>query len=343
VPRRVAIVYNAPDFSRYDLRGEGEAVRGVLDAVAAVRDSLLEVGDTVRVLPLVPPWTDARERLAALDADLIFNLFEGFGGRPETEALVPELLEKMAMPYTGCPAEALRLALDKAGAKQALIAAGISTPAFRVLAPETLSEFHLRFPCIVKPAGEDASHGITADSLVKSLSALKRQVRVVTEAYGAALVEEFAGGREFNATVLGGTSCLVLPPSEIVYSLARGVPRILTYASKWDPKSPSYWGTQVVCPAGVSTREAEEISGTTRAAFELVVRRGYARVDMRRDRAGRLNVIEVNPNPDISPDAGAARQAAAAGMTYTGFIEKIAAMAQEKERYACQDTLDARR
>jgi hypothetical protein len=42
---------------------------------------------------------------------------------------------------------------------------------------------------------------------------------------------------------------------------------------------------------------------------------------------GELNVIEVNPNPDISPGTGAARQAEAAGMTYTQFVEKIVKLA----------------
>jgi hypothetical protein len=45
------------------------------------------------------------------------------------------------------------------------------------------------------------------------------------------------------------------------------------------------------------------------------------------DRDEGLNVIEVNPNPDISPGTGAARQAEAAGMTYTQFIEKIVQLA----------------
>lgn len=50
---------------------------------------------------------------------------------------------------------------------------------------------------------------------------------------------------------------------------------------------------------------------------------------MRLDTEGRLHVLEVNPNPDISPDSGAARQAEAAGMTYEQFIEQIALFALE--------------
>ena len=73
-----------------------------------------------------------------------------------------------------------------------------------MLDPETLHTFRLGYPCIVKPRNEDASHGITAKSLVRNLASLKRQVKAVSEAYGgSALVEQFMGGREFNATVIG--------------------------------------------------------------------------------------------------------------------------------------------
>jgi len=144
-------------------------------------------------------------------------------------------------------------------------------------------------------------------------------------------VEKFIDGREFNTTVLGNSQDTVLPISEIAYSLPSGTPRILTFAAKWEPASQYYQGTKVVCPAKINAEEQECVSGTALAAFRLLGCRGYARVDMRMDKEGRLNVIEINPNPDISPDAGAARQAETADMTYTRFIDRIVQLALEKE------------
>ena len=51
---------------------------------------------------------------------------------------------------------------------------------------------------------------------------------------------------------------------------------------------------------------------------------------MRLDKEGEFNVIEVNPNPDISPGSGAVLQAEAAGMNYPQFIEKITELSREK-------------
>ena len=335
---RVAIVYNEPIPSRYDTVGEEKAVKGVLDAVVAVRRSLLELDCEVTRVPLTPPFERVVEKLGLKDVDQVFNLFEGFCGQPETEALVPEYLEGIGIPFTGCPATALGLCLDKAKVKVLLQAAGIPTPDFQLLNLETLHMFQLSYPCIVKPRREDASHGINVASVVNDSTSLLSQVKLVSGAYGNSLVEEFINGREFNATVIGNSQCSVLPVSEIIYSLPPEMPEILTFAAKWEPDSPYFRGTKVVCPAKITAKERENINKLALAAFRLLGCRGYARVDMRMDREGRLNVIEVNPNPDISPDAGAARQAAAAGMDYTCFVEKIVRIALEKEEHGYQDS-----
>lgn len=335
---RVAIIYNEPYPSRYDTTGEAKAVLGVLNAVAAVHQALLELGYDVIRVPLTPPLEQARRRLNSLDADLVFNLFEGFCGYPETEALVPEALSELGIPSTGCPGTVIRLALDKAKVKVILKATGIPTPDFQLLNPQTLHMFRLNYPCIVKPRGEDASHGLTIESVVSNFASLEKQVTVISESYdGGTLVEEFIDGREFNATVLGNSQCNVLPVSEIVYSLPSETPRILTFAAKWEPDSPYFQATKAACPAKTEAKERKHISETALVAFRLLGCQGYARVDMRMDKEGQLNVIEVNPNPDISPDSGAVRQAEEAGMTYTQFIEKIVKLALEKEYHDNQD------
>ncbi len=331
--QRLAIVYNEPQASRYSSTNEEKAVLGVLESVNAVHKALLELGYEATLLPLLPPFTEARKKLEALKAAAVFNLFEGFCGEPETEVLVPETLTELGIPYTGCRADILKLALDKAGVKKILKEADIPTPDFQVISPETLDTFKLDFPCIVKPRAEDASHGISANSLVKDFDALERQVRAITESYhSGALVEHFLGGREFNATVMGNQEGVVLPVSEIVYSLAPEIPRILTFEAKWEPDSPYFKGTKVDCPAKVSEQERKYIADTAMSAFKLLVGRGYARMDMRMDEAGKLNIIEVNPNPDISPGTGAARQSGAAGMSYAEFIGQIINLALERDK-----------
>lgn len=338
---RIAVVYNQPSESRCDGRGEQAAVFGILEAVDVVHRALIRLGYDVIQLPLAPPLETARERLSELEADLVFNLFEGFGDCPETEAEIADTLSALEMPFTGSPPAALRMALDKSQAKALLKAAGIKTPDFQLLNLETLSTFNLSYPCIVKPGGDDASNGLSQRSVVYDFASLREQVANVSRFYGGqALVEHFIDGREFNATVLGDS---VLPVSEIDYSLPEGVPRILTFAAKWQPDSPYFKSTKVVCPAQIEDEERENIAQTVLAAFSLLGCHGYARVDMRQDEEGQLNVIEVNPNPDISPDAGAALQAEAAGMAYHQFIEKIIEIALEKEDDDAKDTPDGKK
>lgn len=332
---KVAIIFNEPKSDRYSAMGESKAVAGVLEEVRPVYRALSELGYSVTKVPLRPPLEKVREKIKTISAELVFNLFEGFEGLPQTEAVVAGMLSELGMPFTGNPPATLALALDKAKAKAVLESDGVRTPKYQCLSPENLYLFHLNFPCIVKPLGEDASHGVSEESVVKDLNQLEKQVTKISQLFGGnTLVEEFLEGREFNVTVLGNKEPLVLPVAEMVYYLPPELPKLLTFAAKWQEESLYYKGTRATCPAEIGERERDLISQTALTAFKLLHCRGYARVDMRMDAEGIPNVLEVNPNPDISPGYGAARQAKTAGMNYNQFIEKIVMFALEEHQYS---------
>lgn len=331
---RVAVIYNEPEVSYYTAAGEQAAVEGVVVEAAAVKQALEELGHEVTCLGLHMPSDDARQDLARLETDIVFNLFEGFAGLPGSEADIAGILTDLGKNYTGCPAQALKLCLDKPRTKRVLSAGGIAVPDFQVLSAGTFSQFHLAYPCIVKPVGEDASHGITTGSVVHDYVSLKNQFDKLLTVYKAVdiLIEEYIGGREFNVTVTGNSRPWILAISEIVFSLPPGMPEIITYEAKWEKDSVYYRGTQPVCPAAVSENDEFTIAAVARKSYRLTGCRGYARVDMRMNERGELYVLEVNPNPDISPDSGAALQARTAGLDYTAFIGKIVSLAIEGDQ-----------
>lgn len=321
---KVAIIYNDPFTEPQDYCGEEEAITGVLEEVVAVKNALLELGHCVEKVPLRPPLEETPGILRGIRADVIFNLFEGFEDFPHSEPVVARYMEEMGLRFTGNSSHALAVTLDKANFKSVLQKAGVATPAFQVLSPENVDSFSLDFPCIVKPRDEDASHGLSPENVVHTMEQLTCQVgRISSRFRGNALVEEYIGGREFNSSVLGNGELEVVEISEITYTLPHGLPRILTFESKWFEETEYYKGTGVCCPAEITGELRENISSIVLASCRAAGCRGYARVDMRQAEDGSIKVLEVNANPDITPELGIARQAAARGMEYPQLIQRI--------------------
>jgi D-alanine-D-alanine ligase len=326
---RVLVVYNR-DFESAESDPENCAradIRGTADDVVRA----LGGGDyQVDALGVTDDLLGAVSKIVAEAPDVVFNLCESIDGVSSLEPLLPLLLERAGLAYTGSSPLTLGLALHKHKAKDVLRGAGVPTPEAVVLITPDVSGVALPFPLIVKPAREDASVGISSDSVVHNRAALERQVTFVLARYRQpVLVERYIEGREIYVSMLDrpGEEIEILPLHEIDFSeMPAGRPRIVSFEGKWVESSPEFTGTRPVPCEGLTAASQARIARVARTAFAAMELRDYARLDLRLSADDTPYVIDVNPNCDLSARAGFARAAQAAGLDYDAVVRRIVAL-----------------
>jgi D-alanine-D-alanine ligase len=314
------------------------AERSVIVCAQAVVDVLRTAGYRVAQVPI---RTELEQSLAPYPPTdwVVFNLGEGLEGRLFEEARIAWALEAMGYRFTGARGDAIAVSVQKARAKALLEAGGMTTPPWWVFRhPDGVDRNmveSLPFPLIVKPMAEDASLGVGPEAVVSTTAALRDRVAYILEQYRqAALVEAFVVGREFNVA-LWGDPPEVLPLAEVDFTaFADPHTHIVSFAAKWETNSFEYHYTPALCPASVESELSTRIKATSRQAWATIGCRNYARVDIRVSAEGIPYVIEVNCNPDLSPDAGFYRSAQAAGYDYREMVVHILKLAlKQPEAY----------
>jgi D-alanine-D-alanine ligase len=331
---KVVILYNL--FERLEKGEEKDilAEGAVLEEIGAVKEAVHSLGHQCFVMAVQDEILTAVHWLKEIRPDVVFNLCESVYGNSCWEMNIPALLDLFRIPYTGSSALTLGLCQDKGKVKDILLSQGILTPRYKIFDRRVTPIKGNIFPIIVKPLHEDGSLGISKASVVFDDGALNRQIRYVIEKYDQpALVEEFIDGRELNAGLLETNGKVgVLPISEIDYSeFPEGVPKICGYEAKWVAESSEYQKSKPICPAPLEWVMKKRVEHIAIRAFKLFGCRDYARVDIRVDREGKIYVLEVNPNPDISPQSGMTRAIKARGMTYEEFIRVLLERALQRK------------
>ncbi len=298
--------------------------RGVLASVDAVEAALRSAShDPTRVAISAPGgrWIERIERAAP---DVVFNLCEGAAGVSAHEPRVAAVVELLGVPMTGSGAEALALARRKDRTNAILAAAGLRVPPWRVWRAGEEPPGGVAYPAIVKPAGEDGSVAVGQASVVTDDAALRDAIGAAGS-HAPLLVQAFVGSRELAVGFVGER---VLPVTEMDFStMPPGRRPIVTYDAKWAAGSVDDRGARPICPAQIPDGLHARLIRDARVAWDAVGGRGYGRVDFRLDDEGHVWVLEVNPNPDLDPEAGLARMARSAGLDYRALVELVLAEA----------------
>jgi len=324
-----------------------EDERDVLVQAAAVESALGSLGHTFDRLAIRDDPDCIAEDLRHAEPDVVFNLVESLLGSEDKAFLVPALLEQLSIPYTGVRAREMDFLADKPAMKALLRRVGIATPpwfdpfGYPPTPPGARPPFPGRF--ILKSATDHASRGLDDDSVVtaSSVAELKAMIRKRREHSGATggryFAESFIEGRELNVALLTEGATLgveVLPVAEIVFEdFPAGKPHIVGYQAKWQDASFESVHTPRRFDFGESDRFLiERLIMISQSIWTGLGLRGYARVDYRVGADGIPQVLEINANPCLSPDAGFAAAIARCGMTFAEAVERMLADALTPDR-----------
>jgi D-alanine-D-alanine ligase len=300
---RVLILYTLPPLSgpagrRADEFDLSEAAQGLAEVLPEARMAAVR-GEASEVLSLVE-----QER-----PDVVWNACEAPLGRPDREAHVASLLEWLGIRFTGCRSETLALCRRKDRVNAVLAAAGVGVPREGV------------FPCIVKPADEDGSAGIDANSVCRDAGELAR-ARARWD--GPVVVQEFLPGREFAVSLWGEAAPEHASIGEFCF---RDGLLLNTYASKWDTQSADFANSPLSYATAIDSALEQAVRAAAEGSWRAVEARGYLRVDVRLDADQRPRVLDVNPNPELAPEVGIHRAVTEAGWTWGRFVRQQIAWA----------------
>ncbi len=242
-------------------------------------------------------------------ADVVFLALHGGQGEDGT---VQALLDMAGVRYTGSGHLASALAMDKDLSKTLFRAAGVQTADW-LMAPQpgALVEQSLGLPVVVKPSKQGSTVGL---SVVRDLVDLDTAVAEAFRYDDEVMIERFIAGREFTVGVIGDDA---LPVGEI-----KPVKELYDYECKYTA------GMAVEeFPADLSQSATNKLQEQSLRAFRALKLRGYARVDFRLDARGESYCLEVNTLPGMAPTSLIPQAAAAAGIDFEEFCERIVQLA----------------
>ena len=304
----------------------GKRVAVVMGGLSAEREVSLNTGAGVLAALREKGWdaveidwregTSLPQLLAQSGTQVVWNALHGTWGE---DGAVQGLCACLRIPCTGSGILASALAMDKVMSKRIFESKGVPTPRWQLLAHDgpadgsdaavALASWPL--PCVVKPANEGSSVGV---SIVESRDQLGPAVALARGFHGPVIVEDYIAGTEVFVGILNGT---VLGSVEV-----RPKTKFYDYEAKYKRTDTTYLVPPEL-PADVLAH-AEQLA---LAAYNALGCSGHSRPDLRIRPDGEAFVLEVNTLPGMTKTSLLPKIAKSIGMDYATLCENILASA----------------
>lgn len=256
-----------------------------------------------KMITLTAPVYEKIQALAqSNEFDVYLNICEGYEFEDEEDdelgyqaIEVVEALEALDLPFTGADSNCF----DPTREEMQEIAEehGVSfVKGYHVTSVEEAEKLvvNLRYPIMVKHPKSYGSTGMIKDSRADTLEQVRTQVARICSEYGAARMEEFIVGKEYNVLVVDNAEDLMnpfaYPPAELIF-----------------PPGEEFWHVDVKWRYDVPFDFKQVTDQALVARLHDIAKRmylamgvsGYGRCDIRMNEKGELFILEINPNGGI--------------------------------------------
>lgn len=246
------------------------------------------------------------EKIQALaeskEFDVFLNICEGYEFEDEEDDEigyeadeVVRALERLDLPFTGADSHCFDPTREEMQAIADANNIGFAK-GYRVNSVEEAEALvkNLRFPIMVKHPKSYGSMGMIKESRANTVEEVLAQVKRLCAEFGAARMEEFIVGPEFNVLIVDNPKDLsqpfVYPPAQLIF-----------------PEGEEFWHTDIKWDYNIPFDFNEVTEPDLRARLQDIGRRmflamgisGYGRCDVRMNDKGELFILEINPNPAI--------------------------------------------
>ncbi|MCC7118771.1 MAG: hypothetical protein IT310_09620 [Anaerolineales bacterium] len=234
--------------------------------------------------------------------DVYLNICEGYEFEDDEDddigyqaIEVVQALEKLKLPFTGAGSNCFDPTREEMQAAAEAHGVGFAK-GYHVKSVEEARELvqNLRYPIMVKHPKSYGSTGMTKESRADTLDQVLAQVKRICAEFGAARMEEFIVGKEYNVLVVENADDaqqpFAYPPAELVFPPNEEFWHVDV---KWNYDVPFDF-KQVTDPALVA-----RLHQTAKQMFLAMGVLGYGRCDIRMNDKGELYILEINPNGGI--------------------------------------------
>ena len=256
----------------------------------------------------------AERNLDSLVAQAFKRAFIALHGRYGEDGTVQGALELLGIPYTGSGVLASALAMDKWRTKLLWHATGVPTPRCELLSRDsdlTAVAVRLGLPLMVKPVNEGSSIGM---SKARDTAQLEEAFALAANYDSAVIAEQFIDGPELTVGILGGDALPVIRLE---------TPRdFYDYEAKYHAAD-----TRYLIPCGLPPESESAIQREALRAFAVLGCRGWGRVDLMLDGAGKPQFLEVNTSPGMTDHSLVPMAARHMGLSFEDLCVRILELA----------------